>query len=232
MITESQQDLDRVRDYYTAQRSVGQDEASIYAIWEKGGAFNDSITPSTYVPEYRSHMALKLLSLTKDGSSIFSIGCGNAAVEGVIAGLDRRVRGIDYNAEAVELARQKGIDAFVADYYTLLPSDVAGADIVYADGFLGHLFDSEKEMAPALAKLADLDLKSGSLLVFSNDAPPDPEAAFAPHERVEDFWFISKDYLQERLSDLGYVPVESYYFPYMRPISGMRNRTICIVRVP
>lgn len=232
MITESQQDLDRVRDYYTTQRSVGQHEASIYAIWEKGRAFNDSITPSTYVPEYRSHMTLKLLSLTKDGASIFSIGCGNAAVEGVIAGLDRRVRGIDYNAEAVELARQKGIDAFVADYYTLLPSDVAGADIVYADGFLGHLFDSEKEMAPALAKLADLGLKSGSLLVFSNDAPPDPEAAFAPHERVEDFWFISKDYLQERLSDLGYVPVESYYFPYMRPISGLRNRTICIVRVP
>ncbi|MCT9008478.1 class I SAM-dependent methyltransferase [Streptomyces sp. NPDC054766] len=232
MIAETQQDLGRVRDYYTAQRPVGEDEASIYAIWEKGGAFNDSITPSTYVPEYRSHMALKLLSLTEDGASVFSIGCGNAAVEGVIAGLNRVVRGIDFNEEAVELARQKGVDAFAADYYKLLPSNVAGADVIYADGFLGHLFDSEKEMAPALAKLADLRLKSGTVLVFSNDAPQDPQVAFAPHERVEDFWFISKDYLQARLSDLGYVTVESYYFPYMRPISGMRNRTICIVRVP
>ncbi len=213
-------------------RSVGDEQASIYAIWEKGEAFNDSITPSTYVPEYRSHMALKLLSLTADGSSIFSLGCGNAAVEGIVVNLNRVVRGIDFNEEAVELARQKGVDAFTADYYTLLPADVDGAEVIYADGFLGHLFDSRQEIVPALAKLAELGLKSGTLLVFSNDAPGDAQAAFAPHERVEDFWFLSKDYLTDRLSAMGYIPVESYYFPYVRPISGLRNRTICIVRVP
>ncbi|MEU5427061.1 class I SAM-dependent methyltransferase [Streptomyces olivoreticuli] len=232
MITETQQDLDRVRDYYTSRRAAGDGEESIYAIWEKGGAFNDSITPSTYVPEYRSHMALKLLSLTQDGANVFSLGCGNAAVEGVVSGLNRTVRGIDFNEEAVELARRKGVDAFAADYFTLKPSDVADADLIYADGFFGHLFDSKQEIGPALAKLASLKPKPGAYLVLSNDAPADPQAPFAPHERVEDFWFLSRGYLQDRLSDLGYVPVESYYFPYMRPVSGMRNRTVCVARVP
>lgn len=232
MITETKQNLGSVRDYYTVKRSVGEEQASIYAIWEQGGAFNDSITPSTYVPEYRSHMALKLLSLTDDGASIFSLGCGNAAVEGVLAAQNRTVRGIDFNEEAVQLARQKGVDAFAADYFALLPSDVAGADLVYADGFLGHLFDGEREITPALAKLAELELKSGTLLVFSNDAPADRHTAFARHERVEDFWFLSKDYLADRLSALGHIPVESYYFPYLRPLSGLRNRTVVVARVP
>ncbi|HWU07810.1 MAG TPA: methyltransferase domain-containing protein [Streptomyces sp.] len=232
MITEANQDLDQVRDYYTAQRSTSGEGDSIYAIWEKGGAFNDSVTPSTYVPEYRSHMALKLLSLTDEGASVFSLGCGNAAVEGVIAGLGRTVRGIDFNEEAVQLARQKGVDAFAADYYTLRPSDVAGADIIYADGFLGHLFDADRETGPALDKLAALRPESGAYLVFSNDAPQDREAHFAPHQRVADFWYLSKDYLAECLEARGYRGVENYYFPYLRPISGMRNRTICIARVP
>ncbi|MCX0242540.1 MULTISPECIES: class I SAM-dependent methyltransferase [Streptomyces] len=232
MITEANQNLARVRDYYTAQRSTGGEEESIYAIWEKGGAYNDSVTPSTYVPEYRSHMALKLLSLTEEGASVFSLGCGNAAVEGVVVGLGRTVRGIDFNEEAVRLARQKGVDAFAADYYALRAADVAGTDIVYADGFLGHLFDAEHETGPALDQLATLGLKSGAHLVFSNDAPQDREARFAPHQRVEDFWYLSKDYLAERLEDRGYRAVESYYFPYLRPVSGMRNRTICIARVP
>ncbi|MEV5886553.1 class I SAM-dependent methyltransferase [Streptomyces sp. NPDC052020] len=231
-MSRTKQNLDRVRDYYTTQRAVGQETASIYAIWESGGAFNDSVTPSTYVPEYRSHMVRRLMSLTGDGSSIFSLGCGNAAVEGVLAGLDRKVRGIDCNEEAVQLARKKGVDAFTADYFTLLPEDVADADAVYADGFLGHLFDPEEHIAPALDKLADLRLKSGTRLVFSNDAPPDPRVGFAPHERVEDFWFISKDYLQESLVSHGFTPVESYYFSYRRPLSGERNRTICIAHVP
>lgn len=229
---QTKQDLHQVRDYYTSLRNVGPTEESIYAIWEKGGAFNDSITPSTYVPEYRSHMVLKLLSLTYGGASIFSLGCGNGFVEGDLAGLGRRVRAIDLNEEAVKLTRDKGVDAFTAEFYSLLPEDLGEADLIYADGFLGHLFDPEEETGPALTKLKSLNPKAGSHLVFSNDAPHDRAAAFAPHDRVADFWFISKDYLRERLEDFGFESAETYYFPYLRPISGMRNRTICIVRTP
>jgi hypothetical protein len=49
---------------------------------------------------------------------------------------------------------------------------------------------------------------------------------------VADFWFLSRNYLQKTLSAFGFEPVEDYYFPYLRPLSGMRNRTICVARVP
>jgi SAM-dependent methyltransferase len=228
----AKQDLDRVREFYTARRPVGRSGASIYEIWEKGGAFNDSITPSTYVPEYRSHMVLKLLSLTACKQKIFSLGCGNGFVEGELARLDRHVGAIDFNEEAVELTREKGVDAFAADYYSLLPADVADTDAIYADGLLGHLFDPQDGIRPALAKLDSLRPKPGAYLVVSNDAPGDGQAPFAPHERVQDFWFISRSYLAEELSSFGLLPVENYYFPYLRPLSGMRNRTICIARIP
>ncbi|UQA95669.1 class I SAM-dependent methyltransferase [Streptomyces halobius] len=232
MMIEEKQNLDVVREYYTDLRPAYQADETIYAIWERGGAFNDSVTPSTYVPEYRSHILLKLMSLTEKGASVLSLGCGNGFVEGDLAAQERSVRAIDVNEEAVELTRKKGVDAFVADYYALRPEDVAGADAVYADGFLGHLFDAGDEIRPALRKLVSLNLKSGAHLVFSNDAPFDRDAAFEPHQRVQDFWFLSKDYLQESLASFGFSSVESYYFPYLRPISGMRNRTICVVRVP
>lgn len=229
---QTKQDLDRVREYYTSRRSVGQGEESIYAIWEKGGAFHDSITPSTFVPEYRSHMVLKLLSLTHSGERVFSLGCGNAFVESDLAGLDRVVRAMDCNEEAVELARNKGVEAIAVDYFDLQPADIADADVIYADGFLGHLFEPEEEIGPALAKLKSLVPKPGSYLVFSNDAPQDRDAPYAPHERLPGFWFLSKDYLRESMEGSGFVSIENYYFPYMRPISGMRNRTICIARTP
>lgn len=232
MLTQSKQQLDRIREYYTSGRRVDGTEESIYAIWEKGGAFNDSITPSTYVPEYRRHMALKLISLTQDGAEIFSLGCGNGFVEGDLAEFDRRVRAIDFNEEAVELTRRKGVDAFTADFYGLVPSDIAEADVIYADGFLGHLFDPTEKMAPALTKLQSLQPKSGAYLVLSNDAPHDTDLAFAMHERVEGFWFISKDCLKESLESFGFIPTEHYYFPYLRPMTGMRNRTICVARIP
>ncbi|MCD0453410.1 class I SAM-dependent methyltransferase [Actinocorallia sp. API 0066] len=228
----AKQDVDQVRDYYTEPRRVGAAEETIYDIWERGGAFHDSITPSTYVPEYRSHMVLKLLSLTQDGASIFSLGCGNGFVEGDLCGFDREVRAIDLNDEAVELTRRKGVDAFAADFYALLPSSLGAPDVVYADGFLGHLFDPELGTGPALAKLKTFDLKSGGHLVISNDAPRDATAPYAPHDRLSDFWFLSKNYLGACLAEHGFEPVESYYFPYLRPISGMRNRTICVARVP
>jgi len=229
---ESRQNLDLVRDYYTSTRQVGDTTGTIYTIWEQGEAFNDSVTPSTYVPQYRFHIVLKLLSLTRDGDTIFSVGCGNGFVEGDLARLERTVRAIDCNEEAVELTRKKGVDAFTADYFALEPADLAGVDLIYGDGILGHLFDPDEGLRLVLLKLASLDLKSGAHLVFSNDAPRDPKQEFAPHERVADFWFLSRNYLQKTLSSFGFEPVEDYYFPYLRPISGMRNRTICVARVP
>lgn len=230
-MTQVGRDTNLIHQYYTSLRSTRQGNRSIYDIWEDGGAFNDSITPSTYVREYRSHIVLKILSITEDHDEVFSLGCGNGFVEADLASADRRVRAIDCNVEAVELTRKKGVDAFVADFFQMLPEEIAEADVLYADGLLGHLFDTGDEIRPALRKMESFNLKSGTRLVFSNDSPRDGRD-FAPHERVEGFWFLSRTYLQESLAAFGFEPVESYYFPYLRPVSGMRNRTICIAVVP
>ncbi|HEV2377251.1 MAG TPA: methyltransferase domain-containing protein [Streptosporangiaceae bacterium] len=229
---QTQRDLERVHDFYCLPRSAGESNASIYEIWERGEAFKDSVTPSTYVPEYRSHIVLKVLSLTPAGGTVMSLGCGNGFVEGDLAAHDRVVRAIDCNEEAVALTRAKGVDAFTADFFALQPEDVAAADLVYADGLLGHLFDPSGDMNPSLAKLASLGLKSGAHLLLSNDSPRDPGVPYAPHDSVEGFWFISKDYLRKMLVSFGFEPDECYYFPYKRPLSGIRNRTICVARVP
>jgi hypothetical protein len=229
MTVEMKQNLQSLLDYYETPRAEGD---TIYAIWERGEAFNDSVTPSTYVPEYRSHVLLKFLSLTSEGDRIFSFGCGNAAVEGALVGQGRKVSAIDVCPEAVAFACAKGIDASEADFFSLGPDTVADFDAIYADGFLGHLFDSVEEIGPTLQKLKELELRPGTVLVFSNDAPPDRQASFAAHEKVADFWYLSKDYLQACLASAGFELLEAYYFPYVRPISGLRNRTICVARVP
>jgi SAM-dependent methyltransferase len=229
-MTQTGQDLNSVREYYCSTRSVGAQDVTIYEIWENGGAFKDSITPSTYVPEYRAHMVDKILAVSAPGDTVFSIGCGNGFVEADLLGHGRIVRAMDYNDEAVRLTRKKGVDAFTADFFDLTPTDIADVGVIYADGLLGHLFHPELEVTPALTKLASLRPRADTRLVFSNDSPQDGAAAFAPHERVEDFWFVSKDYLAEQLAAFGFVPMETYYFPYRRPVSGPRNRTICVAR--
>ncbi|CAM4327508.1 oxin biosynthesis protein [Nocardia ninae] len=218
-------------NYYTTPRSTPSGSETIFGIWERGDSFNDSVTPSTFVPEYRYHMMMKLLSLTSEGDAVFSIGCGNAAVEGALVERGRLVHAVDLFPEAVSLARAKGVDAHVADFFQTSAADVAGCSALYADGILGHLFDRHDGVGPAIDKLTDLDLNTGMQLVFSNDAPPDRNAPYAEHERVPGFWYVSKDYLAEELTDAGLSVSESYYFPYERPLSGLRNRSICVAHI-
>lgn len=229
--TRSQQDISVMREYYLKKRDVAGEPKTIYEIWEEGGAFNDSITPSTASPEYRSHMFLKLLSLTGAGSVCLSLGCGNAFVEADLVQAERTVLAVDSCEEAVTLAQGKGVDAWTADIYDVSPDDLGALDVVYADGLLGHLFNPTHALEPFVAKLRTLQMKPGAWLVISNDAPADPNTEVLPHPHVPDFWFFSKTYLAQVFAAAGLEIYESYYFPYMRPISGLRRRTICVARV-
>jgi SAM-dependent methyltransferase len=224
------QDLEFVREYYSTRRQLNGTAMSIYEIWEKGCAFADSITPSTYDPAYRLHITGKLLSLTRSGNTAFSIGCGNGFIEAELVRRGRSVRAIDCNEEAVRLTAAKGVQAFEADFFDLPPATMWDVDLVYADGLLGHVFEPAGELTRFMDKLRDLTLRRGTWIVVSNDAPRDPEASFSPHDRLREFWFLSKSYLSKALSEAGFDIVESYYFTYARPLSGLRNRTICIAR--
>lgn len=225
------QDLQEVRRYYCEQRLRNHELLNIYQIWEKGGAFNDSITPSTYASEYRDHISSKLLSLTEPGDTLFSLGCGNGFVEADVAKRGRRVRAIDWNDEAVSLAAKKGVEAFQADYFDLVPGSFAEVKLVYGDGFLGHVFHLDSELKQFIEKLKTLGLQSGSFLVFSNDAPPDVNAKFTAHDSLANFWFLSCKYLADHFASAGFNVMENYDFVYLRPISGLRRRAVCIAQI-
>jgi hypothetical protein len=220
--------LGTLRDFYC--RPVGDTELNRYEVWERGGAVGDSVTPSIYCPEYRMHMVLKILSLPRPHERVFSIGCGNAFVEADVQARGLPVQAIDYLEEAVTLAAAKGIDAFAADYHTLPPGHLAGFGVVYADGLLGHMYHPETGLTGFFETLAALKPPPGSWLVLSNDAPAQPDAGVAAHGKVPGFWLFSPDYLRDTVQRFGYTVVEAYSFPYERPLSGLRNRTICVAR--
>lgn len=227
------QNLSQVYDYYCTLRgsSDGQ-KRSIYQIWESEEAFNDSVTPSTYSKEYRSHIGMKMLSLTREQDKIFSIGCGNAFIEADLSDQGRSVHGIDCNSEAVQLASSKGVNAFKCDFFDLPDGYLSKFKLIYADGFLGHLYLPETRLDTFFSKLASLNVLPGTWIVISNDAPLTPNLLVQSHPKVKDFWFLSRSYLNSLLLAFGFYDIENYYFPYLRPKSGQRNRTVCIARVP
>jgi SAM-dependent methyltransferase len=220
---------DSLRDFYC--RPVGDTALNRYEIWERGGAVGDSVTPSIYCPEYRMHMVLKILSLPRPHDRMFSVGCGNAFVEADLQARGLRVQAIDLNEEAVVLAASKGVDAFTADYHALPPGHLAGFGVVYADGLIGHLYHPDTELSGFFETLLALKPAQGSWLVLSNDAPAQQGAGVVPHGKVPGFWLFSPEYLRDTAQRFGYTVLESYSFPYERPLSGLRNRTICVARV-
>jgi SAM-dependent methyltransferase len=227
--------MTELHDYYCSVRATHAGDSqkdTIYSIWERGDAFNDSVTPSTYSNEYRSHMVLKLLSLSQPREHVFSIGCGNGFVEGGVTSAGRHVQAIDCHEEAVRLTGSKGVDAFTADFFELPEDHLSTFSVVYADGLLGHMFHRDEGLDPFFEQLARLRPRAGTWLVFSNDAPIQEGVETAAHPSVSGFWYLSKSYLAGVLARFGYENFESYYFPYVRPISGLRNRTICVARVP
>ncbi len=219
---------DVLRDFYC--RPVNDTTLNRYEVWERGGAVGDSVTPSIYCPEYRMHMVLKILSLPRQHERVFSIGCGNAFVESDLQARGLPVQAIDCLEEAVKLAAAKGVDAFTADFHGLAPGHLAGFGVVYADGLIGHLYHPETGLTGFFETMAALKPPPGSWLVLSNDAPADPGAGVTPHGKVPGFWLFSPEYLRDVAQRFGYTVLEAYSFPYERPLSGLRNRTICVAR--
>ncbi|SIK04446.1 type 12 methyltransferase [Mycobacteroides abscessus subsp. bolletii] len=225
-------------DFYE-ERTNTHDGASLslYDIWEQGGAAGDSITPSTYNADYRTHIGLKLSVLLRHQGSLISIGCGNAAVEGDLVAKGFSVSGLDYNAEAIEYAKAKGVQVEQADYNLLSPGYLKHHTVVYADGLFGHLWQDDEGLNGPLRHLRNL-VKPGCAVLISNDAPRGTlewdqtglpaGSPHEPHPGVSGFQFLSREYVADTLCNHGFRVLESYYFPYLRPISGIRNRTIVI----
>src|SRR4051812_41053231 len=99
---------DPVSEYYLQLRAGDE---NIFAIWERGAACGDSVTPSTWDPAYRDWIAALLQSCVEfdRSASILSVGCGNAFVESALVEAGYNVFAIDLCPEAVLLARCKGV---------------------------------------------------------------------------------------------------------------------------
>jgi SAM-dependent methyltransferase len=210
--------------------SAGVDEPSIFEVWEDGGSRRDSVTPSTFSPHYRSWMCDRLVTeLNRNGGGLLSLGCGNAAVEAEIVRKGFRVLALDAMEDAVELARQKGVDAHCADIYQWEP-DEAWA-VVYIDGVLGHLYDERHGLVPVLDRIRSWmeprsDADSGvATLVASNDAPANGgEQEKAPG--VNGFHWLSAAYLRDQALTAGFDLAAAEEFRYQRPVSGERVRAV------
>ena len=224
MRARNQQDL---VDFYLAGSVGGQ---SLFDTWETGGSRGDSVTPSTYSPGYRAWMTGKLeRELRRNGGGLLSLGCGNAAVEAEIARRGHRVLAVDAMAEAVELARRKGVEAVQADLYQWTPDETWS--VAYIDGVLGHLYDPAAGLVPMLARIRSwLAPRPGSesglaCLVASNDAPRDGSAVQAA-PGVTGFHWLSAEFIRGQAAAGGFDRAELGEFRYRRPLSGERVRSV------
>lgn len=204
---------------------------SIFHVWEGGGAKGDSVTPSTYSAAYRQWMVTRLRELFAENGSpaLLSVGCGNAAVEAELAAAGCTVLGVDALEEAVTLARSKGVDVVCADVLAWTPP--AGPwPVIYADGLLGHLYEPDTGVRPALKRFRSWLPPDGGTLVISNDGPR-TDADVEPHPEVPGFAWLSPAYLCRQAKEAGFDDVSSSLFTYDRPLSGPRDRVIVTARI-
>lgn len=220
------QDVQTVRDYYLSER---EQHRNIYQIWETGGAFNDSVTPSTWCEDYRRWIVARLeRQLQFDTSkSILSIGCGNAFVEQDLCQKGYEVLGMDINESAVQLALDKGVPAVLADIYEWAPEEKV--DLIYCDGVLGHLYVEGTKCRAALARLRSWLKPGAGILLISNDASKDGRAvALAPG--VKGFYHFSQEFVVSELMETGFELVDTTSYLYERPLSGPRRRLVVAAR--
>lgn len=221
------QDVQTVREYYLIER---EQHMNIYQIWETGGAFNDSVTPSTWCEDYRRWITLKLENQLRFETSknILSIGCGNAFVEQELCYKGYTVLGVDINESAVQLALDKGVPAIVADIYQWEPED-KGFDLIYCDGVLGHLYVEETNCRTALSRLRSWLKPGEGILLISNDASKDGRAV-APAPGVKGFYHFSEEFVISELEKTGFELVDTNSYLYQRPLSGPRRRLVVAAR--
>jgi SAM-dependent methyltransferase len=224
-------DIASLRAFYLDKINGKQ---TIFHIWDDGGAFGDSVTPSTYSGPYRVWMRdllRKFLdeSVDEGGSpALLSVGCGNAVIEAELVATGYRVLAVDALQEAVSLAKEKGVEAICADVLAWTPPRTDWS-VVYADGLLGHLYDPAEGVQHVLSRLRSWMPRSNGVLVISNDGPR-TNTDVESHPDVPGFAWMSGSYLHAQAEAAGFRDVWTTWFSYERPLSGSRDRVVVTAR--
>ncbi|WP_243653218.1 class I SAM-dependent methyltransferase [Pseudonocardia endophytica] len=214
----------RLTEFYLSRDASGR---NLFEIWESGDARGDSITPATCDEGYRRWMRRRLGELLAGPEEgLLSVGAGNAAIEVDVLAAGHRVMAVDVIAEAVDLARSKGLEAEVGDVREWRPAEQWS--VVYADGLLGHVYDPAQGLAPVLGHVRSW-LRPGGALVLSNDRPPTDDPS-VPAGGVPGFHWLSTHCIRDAAEEAGFVGIECTEFVYERPVSGPRTRAIVVAR--
>jgi 2-polyprenyl-3-methyl-5-hydroxy-6-metoxy-1,4-benzoquinol methylase len=214
------------KNYYTTKHSNN----NIYDIWENGKALGDSITPSTFNVEYQTWMLQLLIDLTENNvvqKKVLSLGCGNAVVEGKLVNQGLLVDAFDVHEDAISYAKEKGVNARIQDIKTWNPLPES-YDLIYCDGIVGHLFESDSGLLPLFEKLYSA-LNPNGAVVVSNDASDKAEDVVS-HPSVPEFYWFTGKYLESQLQDSQFTNITQDTYTYTRPESGSRERTIVYAR--
>jgi SAM-dependent methyltransferase len=218
--------VNAIRQYYDTPRN-GSD--TVFTIWERGEAYLDSVTPSTWDPAYRSWITDVIenaIGKNRD-AGVLSIGCGNAFVESELTRRGYDVSAIDICPGAVALARKKGVTAAEADVNVWEPS--RSYNLIYCDGVAGHLFQRDGGCRPAFRRMRDwLDPAFGSLLVANDITLTGGDVQ--EHPDVQQFFLLSCSYLEHQIAGAGFELTSSTTYTYERPLSGKRSRAVVSAR--
>ena len=181
---------------------------------------------AAFVPEL-GEAAVRLLA-PQPGELILDVGCGDGALTARIAEAGAMVIGLDASAEMVEAARNRGLDAFVADAETLdlrTQSERFGQfDAVFSNAALHWMLDPDAVASGICATLKDggrfvgemggagnLELLRGALrdeMVHRNYAVPAQE----PH------WYPDAEQFTRLYCLAGFVDVEVELFERPTPL--------------
>jgi len=91
--------------------------------------------------EVRMNIVAKLVGQNK---RVLDIGCYDGTISSLLTRGNDEVYGVDLSEKAVEFARQKGIEAYVADAEDKLPFPSAFFDVVFAGEVIEHTFDTDR----------------------------------------------------------------------------------------
>ena len=85
----------------------------------------------------------KVLKLIGKGKKILDVGCYNGTIGEKILKNGNEVWGLDASKEGVELAKKKGIKAFVGNLENKFPFKDESFDVVFAGEIIEHILDTE-----------------------------------------------------------------------------------------
>ncbi len=215
-----------VRQYYETLRD-GSD--SVFSIWERGEAYLDSVTPSTWDVAYRAWIANIIEDTIGNNldARILSVGCGNAFVESDLTRRGYNLSAIDVCPAAVALARKKGVSATEADVNAWEPD--GRCNLIYCDGVVGHLFRHGEGCQPVFRRMRDWLVRPYGSLLVSNDISLTGQDV-QEHSSVQRFFLFSSSYLERQLVSAGFRVTLSTIYTYSRPLSGKRSRAVIIAR--